>query len=160
MQTVELDLGPPPPSYGSFAESVEGAEAQPEQALAKSDSALIGEARLQSGQFGTSSCLLSFSNGLNLVAQAHDFQVHWKVSEAEPSPISAVAPRRLLFKSGLVAAFDPSSMLDEITSSEFVMLAVTGRDLLVYTRGNEIFWLSAYREKASANDLLYAFFET
>jgi hypothetical protein len=59
-----------------------------------------------------------------------------------------------------VVPFDPGSMLAAISGSEFVLLAVTGRDLLVYTRGNDIFWLSALREKQSGDDLLYAFFES
>jgi hypothetical protein len=159
MQIVELDLGPPPPSYRRFDEAVAGAEAQPGQAQAKLDSIRLAEARLEGGRFGASSCLLTFSNGLHVVAFAEDFRVTWQVFDSQPPPISLVPPRQLRFTSGMVP-FDPCSMLAAIAGSKFHMLAVTGRDLLVYTRGNEILWLSAYRERESGDDLLYAFFET
>lgn len=161
MRTIEIELGPPWPSYSSFAESVAGADAQPEQAKAKRDSEPIAGSTLEAGEFGESRCVLRFSNGWHLLAEAHEFNVQWVVSEQEPPPVEPVSPRRVRsLKSGREWDFDPNSMISTILGSELVMLRVTGRAFLVYTRRNDIFWLTAYKEHGSGRDLLHAVFET
>jgi hypothetical protein len=161
MQPIEIELGPPWPSYSSFAESVAAADAQPGQAKAKQDSQAIAGSTLESGQFGQSRCVLQFSNGWHLVAEARDFHVDWAVSDLDPPAVEPVAPRRIRsVKSGREWEFDPTSMISSVIGSELVMLRATGRALLVYTRSNGILWLSAYRELASRQDLLHAVFET
>jgi len=157
MQLIEIELGPPWPTYNSFSESIAGADAQPEQVAAKRDSREIAGAVLESGHFGLSSCLLSFSNGRHLFVEARDFRVEWSVLEGEVPEIHLVPARDLRFVgSDQSWLFDPIAVISEITNSELVMLAATGPRLLVYTKGNEILWLTASREHASGRDLVYA----
>lgn len=161
MQTIEVEFGPPWPSYSTFAESIAGAEAQPEQAKAKRDSIEIAGAVLEGGRFGHSSCVLRFSNGKHLLIEAREFRVDWTVSEGDEPTIQPVARRQLRHSpSDQGWEFDPNEMLSTITGSELVMLAVTGPVFLVYTRGNEIFWVSAYQDRKTGSDLLHAVFET
>lgn len=161
MRTIEIEPGPPWPSYSSFAESVAAADAQPEQAKAKRDSGAIAGSTLEAGYFGEARCVLQFSNGWHLLAEARDFGVHWVVSDREAPVVEPVSPRRVrILKAGHEWDFDPNSLIATILGSELVMLRVTGRALLVYTRGNDIFWLAAYQEHGSGNDFLHAIFET
>ena len=158
MQTIEIEFGPPWPSYDTFAESVAAAEAQPEQAKAKLDSQSIRGTTLVSGQFSKSSCVLSFSNGWHLYAEARAFHIRWEVHGREVPAVVPVGPRRFRSPQGREWDFNPGAMLAEIQGAEFVMLRVTARELLVYTRGHDIFWLSAYRERGG-EDVLHAVFE-
>ena len=162
MHTTDIEIGPPWPTYNTFEEAIAASDDQPGQAKAKRDSLEIAGAILESGLFGLSSCVLHFSNGKNLLAEARDFHVEWVVSEGDAPTIVPVPCKHLRHtKSDQRWNFDPGEMLSEIIGSELVMIRVAvDRDLLVYTRGNEIFWLSAYRECASRSDLLHAVFET
>lgn len=161
MRLVEVEFGPPWPSYSTFADAIAGAKAQPGQVKAKRDSLQIAGSVLEEGQFGQSSCLLRFSNGKHLLVEARQFQVDWTVAEG-PAPTIQVVPRRRLRHSDSAQEwdFDPNEMISVITGSELKMLAVTGPTLLVYTRGNEIFWLSAYRERSTGANFLHVIFET
>lgn len=160
MRTTEIEFGPPGPSYNSFAESVAAAEAQPEQAKAKLDSEAIAGSELEAGKFGQSRCTLQFSNGWHLLAQARDFGVPWAISERGTEVVEPVPRRRLRSAgSGREWEFDPNAMIGSLLGSEFVMLAVTDRALLVYTRGNDILWLRACKERSSGWDFLYACFD-
>lgn len=161
MQTIEVEFGPPWPSFNTLAESIAGAEAQPEQAKAKRDSVEIAGAALEGGRFGLSSCVLRFSNGKHLLVEARGFRVDWTISEGEEPTIQPVPRRRLRHSdSDQDWEFDPNEMISTITGSELVMLAATGLAFLVYTRGNEIFWLGAYQDRETGSDLLHAVFET
>ena len=158
MHTIEIEFGPPWPSYDTFAEAVAAAESQPEQAKAELDSQSISGSNVLSGQFGASSCVLTFSNGWHLFVEARGFHTWWHVHEAEGPLVEPVPPRRLRSPQGREWEFDPNAMLSEIYGAELVMLRVTTRELLVYTRGHDIFWLSAFRDRAG-HDLLHAVFE-
>ncbi len=107
MQTIEIDYGPPWPSYDTFAEAVAAAERQPEQAKAKLDSQPIRGSTVLSGEFGASTCALTFSNGYHLFVEAQGFHTWWHVREGEP-PVVEPAPLRLLRSSqGREWEFDP-----------------------------------------------------
>ena len=161
MEAIEIELGPPWPSYSSSTASVAAADVQPEQAKVKQDSELIAGSILECGQFAQSRCVLQFSNGWHLLAEAREFHVQWAVSDREPPAIEPVSATRVRsVKSGREWEFDPQSMIVRILQSELVMLRVTGRAFLVYTRGNDILWLTAYRDRGSGRDLLHAVFET
>ncbi len=161
MRAIEVELGPPWPSYRSFVESVAASDAQPGQAKAKRDSEAIAGSTVEAGCFGESRCVLRFLNGWHLLAEAQDFDVRWVVSELEPPVVEPVSTRRFRSpKSRSEWDFDPQFMIATILGSELITLRVTGRALLVYTRGNDIFWLAAYQEHGSGVDVLHAIFET
>ena len=134
------------------------AESQPEQAKAKLDSQSISGSNVVSGQFGAPSCVLTFSNGWHLLVEARGFHTWWHVRETERPVVEPVPPRLLRSPDGHEWKFDPNSMLSEIFGAELVMLRITGREFLVYTRGHDIFWLSAFRDR-TGHDLLHAVFE-
>lgn len=161
MQIIDVEIGAYWPSFNTAAEAIAATSAQPEQAKAKLDSVELSDAVLQGGMFGSSTCVLSFSNGKHLLIEACDFRVCWTVSAGEKPSVQPV-PRKLLrhFDSDQHWEFDPNEMISTILGTEFAMLAVTGPSFLVYTRGNSIFWLSAYKDQATGSDLLHACFET
>lgn len=155
MQTIEIEFGSPWPSYNTVSEAIAGAKAQPEQAKAKRDSVEIAGAVLESGLFGLSSCVLRF------LIKARQFHLEWTVSEGEEPKVQPVRRKYLCHTdSEQHWEFDPNAMISAISGSELAMLAVCGPSFLVCTRGNNIFWLSAYRVRSTGSDLLHAVFET
>lgn len=160
IESVEVEFGPPPISYDSLQKAVAGAETEYGQDRAKADTARIGKTIIAGGVFGDSSCLIAFANGWNLTVEAINFQVEWKLQNGTSIDVEAATRKKLLFGSGNTEIFDPNEMLAEIIGSEFIQIAITGRNVLVYTRANEIFWFGAWRNKTSNEELLHVCFET
>ena len=161
METVEVEFGGPPwRTFGSMEEAI-AAPPGPRQGHAKRDSGLIAGATINSGQFSESECLLQFSNGKHLLARAFEFCVHWRVSDGDAPPVPVVPPRRLLFPSrDEPCDFDPNAMLCTITGRELRMILACEQCLLIYPKGTDIFWLSAYRNAKTRGDLLHVHWET
>lgn len=82
----------------------------------------------------------------------------WHIGVGDPPRVVPTPTKRFRSPKLREWTFDPDAMISEITGAEFVELGYTNRSLLVYTRGNEIFYMSAYKEKGGGN-LLQAVFE-
>ncbi len=158
MLKVELDLGPPLQGYHTFEEACAASMSDPRQETAQEDTARLAGTIFEGGGVGSSICTMAFSNGLFLIASAKDFHIHWELSQTLP-PIDCVLPREFVFSDTIACPFDPNPILAEFAGSKFWQLFAWGRSLLVYTRGNKILNLSAYREKSTGRDILYLGFQ-
>ncbi|MEM1438211.1 MAG: hypothetical protein AAF545_06035 [Pseudomonadota bacterium] len=158
MKTIDIEFGPPPPSYDTFEAAVAAANVAPEQLRADRESKHLIGSSVEDVRFGTTDCVITFSNGQFLHALARAFHVEWRIGNGVPPSVQPVPVRRLRFPRVGEQDFDPGSIIQVILGAAFARLGYSNRSFLVYTRGNEIFSMSAYRERGGG-DLLYAFFD-
>jgi hypothetical protein len=147
-------------SYSTLESAIAGAEHHPMQEHARQAGLSLAGAKLISANWGSDSCLISFSNRQGLLIQARNGELAWDVcAEGSAESCPSTYPVRVIRESGSSEIYDPSILIDQILMGNFVKLYVNELGLLMYTIGNQILWFSALRELRTDRDFLYAWLD-
>ena len=161
MRTISVDSYPLRESYGSFAGAIAGALNDPLQPKAKADTAQLLGARVEDAWWTDTDCVIRFSNSLLLHIRVEAEALSWQLLEAPPlleeTAIERIgAPAVALRWPNLGDhIMDRSALAAKRLGCEFTLLFVTTGHLLVYCRGQMIWWFSAIRRTDTGRSFLF-----
>ena len=151
VRIIPVEPYPVQETYSSFAAGVAGALRHPLQLQAQEDTATLLNARVADTWWTDTDCVVEFSNDRLLHVWADGQVARWVVTETPPvlgrSAVERIGAPAVLCKWPVVGdeVWDRSALAAKRLGSEFVRLFVTGGALLVYCRGQLIWWFSAVR---------------
>jgi hypothetical protein len=151
VRVIPVEPNPVRETYSSFAAAVAGALRHPLQPQAQADTATLLKARIADAWWTDTDCVVQFSNERFLHVWAHGQVARWVVRETPPTLDEATVERigapAVLCRWPVMGdeVCDRSALAAKRLGSEFVRLFVTGGALLVYCRGQLIWWFSAAR---------------
>jgi hypothetical protein len=136
-------------TYPSFEGAITGALRHPLQSQARADTAALLNTRVADTWWTDTDYVVEFSNGRLLHVWADGQVARWVVTETPPAldAVERIGAPAALCQWPVVgdAVWDRSALAAKRLGSEFVRLFVTGGALLVYCRGQLIWWFSAAR---------------
>ena len=152
MRVIPVEPYPVRDTYASFEGAIAGALRHPLQAQAQADAAAFFGACVADAWWTDTDCVVQFSNGRLLHIWADGQVARWAVTDTPPT-LDAAATERIGAPAVLCRwppvvgdrVWDRSALAAKRVGSEFVRLFVTGGALLVYCRGQLIWWFSAAR---------------
>ena len=149
MRIIPVEPYPLREVYSSFEEGIAGALRDPLQPQAQADTAKLLGARVADAWWTDSDCVIRFSNERLLHIWVVGPVVRWVVLDTTPELPGTVVER--IGAPAIICRWpalgdeiwDRSALATKRVGSEFVRLFVTSGALLVYCRGQLIWWFSA-----------------
>ena len=161
MRVIPVEPYPVQDAYPGFEGAIAGALRHPLQSQARADTLAFLGARVADAWWTDTDCVIRFSNERLLHIWVDGHMVRWGVADTSPELSGAVVERigapavicRWLVSGDEVR--DRSALAAKRVGSEFVRLFVTGGALLVYCRGQLIWWFSAVHRTDTNLPMLY-----
>ncbi len=138
-------------TFPSFEGAIAGALRHPLQPQAQSDTAALLKARVADTWWTDTDFVVQFSNERLLHVWANDQVARWSVTYSPPvldgAAVERIGAPAVLCRWPVVGdeVWDRSGLAAKRLGSEFVRLFVAGSALLVYCRGQLIWWFSAVK---------------
>lgn len=161
MRVIPVEPYPLQQTYPTIEGAIAGARRHPLQPQAQADTAALLKARVADTWWTDTDCVVSFSNDRLLHVWADGQVVRWAMTDTPP-PLDGVAVERIGAPAVLCqwpvvgdAVWDRSALAAKRQGSELVRLFVTGGALLVYCRGQLIWWFSAIRRTDLSLSILH-----
>jgi hypothetical protein len=151
VRIIPVEPYPLQDTYATFEGAIAGALRHPLQALAQADTAAFFGASVADAWWTDTDYVVQFSNGRLLHIWADGEVARWTVTHTAPTLDAAMerigAPAVLCRWPPVLGdrVWDRSALAAKRVGSEFVRLFVTGGAMLVYCRGQLIWWFSAVR---------------
>lgn len=161
MRIIPVESYPLRESYDSFGGAIAGALNDPLQPKAKADTVKLLGSRVEDAWWTDTACVIRFSNGLWLHIRVEDEAVCWSLLEVPPSlavpePVRIGSPAVMLRWPNMGDhVMNRSELAAKRLGSEFTQLFVTSGALLVYCRGQLIWWFSAVRQTETGCPFLF-----
>jgi hypothetical protein len=161
VRVIPVEPYPVRDTYASFEGAIAGARRHPLQAQAQADTAALLQARIEDVWWTDTECVVQFSNARVLHIWADAEVARWAVVDTPPALDDAAVERigapAVTCKWSVVGdeVWDRSAMAAKRLGSEFLRLFVTGGALLVYCRGQLIWWFSAVRRTDLGTSILH-----
>jgi len=161
MRTLAVESFPLRESYGSFEGAIAGALNDPLQPKAKADTVKVLGSCVEDAWGTDTDCAIQFSNGIWLHIRVEDEAVSWSLLETSPS-LAVPEPERVGSPAVTLRwpnvgdhIMNRSELAAKRIGSEFTRLFVTSGALLVYCRGQLIWWFSAVRQTETGRPFLF-----
>ena len=148
--------------YDSFEAAVAGAENDPRQARARSDSKTVQELQILGGLWRNDHAVIRFSNSTALRVVVASTDVEWSIqaTEAASGPVQSTPAMELDWGSAVgVVSFDPNAILDAVTGARVLKLFVSEAGLHLYSRGNPTLTFHPVTRVDTGSPFLFMFLE-
>jgi hypothetical protein len=161
MQVVPVEPGPAPPAYDNFEGAIVGALTDSLQPKAKTDTAKLLGTQITDTYWTDTECVIRFSNDLLIHIRVDNGAVNWDVTgeppTLDPAKVERVGAPAVLTRwpDNIEHIWHRSAMAAKRLGSEFQQLFVTSGALLVYCRGQLIWWFHAVHRLDDGRLLLF-----
>jgi hypothetical protein len=151
VREIPVEPYPVHKTYSTFEGAIVGALRHPLQPQAQADTASLLKASVADTWWTDTDCVIEFSNDRWLHMWVDGQVVRWEVTGIPPVLAGAAVERigapAILCRWPVTGdeLWDRSALAAKRLGSEFLRLFVTGGALLVYCRGQLIWWFSAVR---------------
>jgi hypothetical protein len=151
VRVIPVEPYPVQETYPSLEGAIAGALRHPLQSQAQADTATLLKARVADTWWTDTDCVVQFSNDRLLHVWADSQVARWAVTDTPPvldgTVVERIGAPAVLCRWPVVGeeVWDRSALAAKRLGTEFVRLFVTGGALLVYCRGQLIWWFSAAR---------------
>ena len=151
----------PPPSSSSFGGAIAAAQNDPLQPKASIDTKTLLGSRIADVYWTDAACIIRFSNDRSLHVRSTGTAVEWNVTDDTPQ-LDSLPNQRIGSQSVLIRfpnrteyVWDRSAIAAVRIGCEFEQLYVTSGALLLYCRGQLIWWFHAGRRADTGQPLLF-----
>lgn len=160
-RVVPVEPYPLRESYDTFEGAIAGPLRDSLQPKARADTARLLGSRVMGAWWTDTDCVIRFSNGLLLHVRVDLGGVSWELVDAPPELVESETERigapAVTLRWPVVGdrVMDRAELAAKRMGSEFEQLFVTSGTLLVYCRGQLIWWFSAVRRTDTGQPLLF-----